>query len=213
MNEQHSIRVMTVDDHEIMRGGIKFVLLAFDDLELVAEARGGEEALRLCSETEPDVVLMDMKMPDMDGIATTKAIKQSHPQVQVVVLTSYPDEDLVRRALKAGAVGYVLKDTAKEDLADAVRAAHTGQTTLSPIVAEALMQAPDSPSSSSDELSEREQEVLALLAEGHSNKQIAERLHRSPYTIRHHVSQIIAKLGATNRAEAAALAVQRGLLR
>lgn len=210
MNERRFIRVMTVDDHEIMRGGIKFVLLAFDDLKLVAEAGSGEEALRLCDETEPDVVLMDMKMPNMDGVATTEAIKGLHPEVQVLVLTSYHDEDLVRRAMKAGAVGYVLKDASKEALADAVRSAHQGRTTLSPTVAEGLQLRASEPN---HELSEREQEILAMLAEGQSNKQIAQRLHRSPYTIRHHVSQIIAKLGAANRAEAAALAVQRGLVR
>jgi NarL family two-component system response regulator LiaR len=211
MAEQTRIRVMTVDDHEIMRGGIRFVLLAFDDLELVAEARSGEEAVKLCAEVDPDVVLMDMKMPEMDGIATTKAMKEACPNVQVLVLTSFHDKDLVHRAMQAGAVGYVLKDTSKDELADAIRAARLGHTTFSPKAADDLAQASSAPSSR-QELTEKEREVLVLLARGLSNSQIAERLHRSQFTVRHHVSQIISKLGAANRAEAAALAAQRGLL-
>ena len=212
MSESDRIRVMTVDDHEIMRGGIRFVLLAFDDLDLVAEARGGKEAVRLCVEVEPEVVLMDMKMPEMDGIATTKAIKDVCPETQVLVLTSFHDRNLVHRAMQAGAVGYVLKDTSKDDLADAIRAAKMGRTTLSPEAAEALVEAENDSVGSDQELTEREREILVLVATGLSNNQIAERLHRSPFTVRHHVSQIIAKLGVANRAEAAALAVHRGLL-
>jgi NarL family two-component system response regulator LiaR len=209
MAEQTRIRVMTVDDHEIMRGGIRFVLLAFDDLELVAEARNGDEAVRLCVEAKPEVVLMDLKMPGMDGIATTKAIKEVWPAAQVVVLTSFHDVDLVKRAMQAGAAGYVLKDTSKDELADAIRAAKAGRTILSPEAADDLVGANEEVA---QELTDREREVLVFLARGLSNSQIAKRIHRSPFTVRHHVSQIIAKLGAANRAEAAALAVQRGLL-
>ena len=115
------IRVLSVDDHEIMRGGVRFLLLAFDDLELVGEAQRGEDAVRLCQETAPDVVLVDMKMPGMDGIQTTAAIKAACPDVQVLILTSFHDHDLVRRSIEAGAVGYVLKDASKEDLAAAIR--------------------------------------------------------------------------------------------
>jgi NarL family two-component system response regulator LiaR len=212
MAEKTRIRVMTVDDHEIMRGGIRFVLLAFDDLELVAEARSGEEAVRLCAEAKPDVVLMDMKMPEMDGIATTKAVKKACPDVKVLALTSFHDKDLVQRAMQAGAVGYVLKDTSKDELADAIRAAKSGRTPLSPEAADDLVQASALPTESGQQLTDREREVLVLLAKGLSNTQIAERLHRSPFTVRHHVSQITSKLGAANRAEAAALAVRRGLI-
>jgi NarL family two-component system response regulator LiaR len=212
MAELTRIRVMTVDDHEIMRGGIRFVLLAFDDLELVAEARSGEEAVRLCAEAKPEVVLMDMKMPEMDGIATTKAIKEVCPETQILVLTSFHDKDLVQGAMQAGAVGYVLKDTSKDELAEAIRAARSGHTTLSPEAADALVGASAAPAQFGEELTDKEREVLVLVAKGFSNNQIAERLHRSPFTVRHHVSQVISKLGAANRAEAAALAVQRGLL-
>jgi NarL family two-component system response regulator LiaR len=213
MPEHETIRVMTTDDHEIMRGGIRFLLLAFDDLELVAEARSGEEAIRLAEEMRPDVVLMDMKMPGMDGVATTRAIKERYPDVQVLALTSFHDADLVQRALDAGAVGYLLKDTSKEQLADAIRAAKAGQATLSPEAASALVEGKRTRNELGSDLTERELEVLALLEKGLSNIQIAERLHRSPYTIRHHVSQIIAKLGAANRAEAVAIAVRSGLVR
>ena len=212
MAEQDRIRIVTVDDHEIMRGGIKFTLLAFDDLQLVGEARNGEDALRVCDEALPDVVLMDMKMPKMDGIATTRAIKDAHPDVQVVMLTSFHDKQLVQQAIQAGAVGYVLKDASKDELADAIRAARVGRTTLSSEVADDLVQANAPATVLEQDLTQREREVVVLLAKGLSNKQIAEQLHRSPFTIRTHVSQVMAKLGAANRAEAAALAVQRGLI-
>lgn len=212
MAKQDKIRVLTVDDHEIMRGGIKFTLLAFDDLQLVGEAQGGEDAVRVCGEVSPDVVLMDMKMSKMDGIAATKAIKEAHPAVQVVMLTSFHDRQLVQQAIQAGAVGYVLKDASKEELAEAIRAAQAGRTTLSSEAAYDLAQSDAPPTVVDSDLTQREQQVLVLLAKGLSNKQIADRLHRSPFTIRAHVSQIIAKLGAANRAEAAALAVQQGLI-
>jgi NarL family two-component system response regulator LiaR len=206
------IRVMTVDDHEIMRGGIRFLLLAFDDLELIAEARSGEEAVRLCAETCPDVVLMDMKMPEMDGIAATKAIKEASPNTQVLFLTGFHERSLVRQAMRAGAIGYLLKDTSKEDLAAAIRAAAAGRGTMSPEAANALAQDDEPLTASGGELTEREREVLRLLTQGLSNKKIAARIEISEFTVRNHVSQIIAKLGVANRSEAAVLAVQRGLV-
>lgn len=210
MDEPKRIRVMTVDDHEIMRGGIKFTLLAFDDLELVGEARSGQEALSVCGEVLPDVVLMDMKMPIMDGVATTKAIKGTHPGVQIVMLTSFHDHQLVQQAIQAGAVGYILKDASKEELAAAIRAAYAGRTTLSSEAANDLAGA--EPLALGNDLTQREHDVLVLLAKGMSNKQIAQQLNRSQFTVRSHVSQIINKLGAANRAEAAALAVQHRLV-
>jgi len=212
MDEEKRIRVMTVDDHEIMRGGIRFVLLAFDDLELVAEARRGEEAVRLCAAARPDVVLMDMKMPEMDGIAATKAVKEASPNTQVLFLTGFHERSLVQQAIHAGAVGYLLKDTSKEDLAAAIRAAADGRSTMSPEAAEVLADDGETAAASGGDLTEREREILALLAQGLSNKKIAERLEISEYTVRNHVSQVIAKLGVANRSEAAVLAVQRGLV-
>ena len=212
MDEEKRIRVMTVDDHEIMRGGIRFVLLAFDDLELVAEARSGEEAVRLCAAARPDVVLMDMKMPEMDGIAATKAVKEASPNTQVLFLTGFHERSLVQQAIHAGAVGYLLKDTSKEDLAAAIRAAADGRSIMSPEAAEVLADDGETAAASGGDLTEREREILALLAQGLSNKKIAERLEISEYTVRNHVSQVIAKLGVANRSEAAVLAVQRGLV-
>jgi NarL family two-component system response regulator LiaR len=212
MVDSTRIRVMTVDDHEIMRGGIRIVLLAFDDIELVAEARGGDEALRLCHDAEAEVVLMDMKMPEMDGIATTRALKAAQPEVQILILTSFHDHNLVRRAMEAGAVGYLLKDTSKEALAEAIRSAKVGKTTLSPEAAVDLHEKDGKLLDTAHDLTARECEVLGLLAQGLSNNQIAEQLERSPFTVRQHVSQIIAKLGAANRAEAAAIAVEHGVI-
>ncbi len=212
MADKCVIRVMTVDDHEIMRGGIRFLLLAFDDLQFVGEARSGAEALRICEQTRPDVILMDMKMPEMDGVATTAAIKAAFPETQVLVLTSFFDKEFVQGALHAGAVGYVLKDTSKDDLAAAIRAAHAGQTTLSPQAASALVEPVQAAGGLGQDLTQREAKVLALLVQGLSNNEIGKRLDRSPFTVRHHVSQIIAKLGAANRAEAAAIAVRHGLV-
>ncbi len=203
------IRVASVDDHEIMRGGIRFVLMAFDDFEMVGEARRGEDAVKMCQDVKPDVVLVDMKMQGLDGIETTATIKNACPQVQVLILTSFHNADLVRRAMKAGAVGYVLKDADKDELAGAIRAAKMGQTTISSQAAKSLA---DEPSGPTIKLTERESEVLALLVRGMSNKQIADQLNRSPFTIRHHVSQLIKRLGAANRAEVAAIAVQRELV-
>jgi NarL family two-component system response regulator LiaR len=210
MNSDRTIiRVASVDDHEIMQGGIRFVLMAFDDLKHVGDARRGEDAVQLCQEVNPDVVLVDMKMQGLDGVETTTAIKQSCADVQVLILTSFHDPGLVRRAMRAGAVGYVLKDASKEDLADAIRAASKGKTTISPEVARDLL---DDSSNASIELTDRELDVLALLVKGMSNKEIAKQLHRSPFTVRHHVSQLIQKLGAANRAEVAAIATQRKLI-
>ena len=202
------IRVLTVDDHEIMRGGVRFLLLAFDDLELVGEAQRGEEAVQLCRETAPDVVLVDMKMPGMDGIQTTAAIKAACPDVQVLILTSFHDHDLVRRSIDAGAVGYVLKDASKEDLAAAIRAAKAGQITVAPEAAADMLSGSHAPTI---DLTDREREVLLLLTKGMTNKQIGKQLHVSPFTVRHHVSQLIKKLGVANRAAVAAMRNTAGL--
>jgi NarL family two-component system response regulator LiaR len=212
MEEPDRIRVMTVDDHEIFRGGIRFLLLAFDDIELVAEAHDGEEALRLCEEVQPDVVLMDMMMSGMDGIQATEILRQRYPSMQVLALTSFYDRDLVQRAMQVGAIGYVLKGISMDKLRDAIRSAHAGEPVLSTEAVEMLVQAGDPSPRIGQDLSEREHEVLDLLAEGLSNAEIAEQMVVSVAAVKYHVSSILSKLGATNRTEAVARAHQHNLL-
>jgi NarL family two-component system response regulator LiaR len=210
--EQSPIRVLVVDDHAVVRSGIRYSLLAFEDIELVAEAANGKEALRLCSEIQPDVILMDMMMPGMDGVEATRAIADRHPQVQVIALTSFQEGNLVQEALQAGAIGYLLKDVEMDALAQAIRAAHAGRSTLAPEAAQALAKKAMQSASPGHDLTAREREVLALLVEGKSNVEIAENLAVSLSTARFHVSAIIDKLGVANRTQAATLAVRHRLV-
>ena len=213
MTQQAPIRVMTVDDHQIFRSGIKFSLVAFDEIELVGEAHSGEEAIELCDQLQPDVILMDMRMGGLDGISATRAIKEKYPRAQILMLTTFHDKTLVQQAIKAGAVGYVLKGISTEELVDAIRSAAKGQTTLSAEATQALLQVTSPPLDKPDYgLTQRQQEVLALLVEGLSNVEIAERLVISRHTVRYYVSEVLGKLGAANRAEAVAIALKSGLV-
>ena len=202
------IRVMLVDDHTMVRRGLAAFLKVFDDLQLAGEAESGAAAIQLCGEILPDVVLMDMVMPDMDGAAATRAIRQQFPQVQVIALTSFKEGNLVKNALEAGAIGYLLKDLSADELAQAIRAAHAGRATLSPEAAQALIETTNQPPEPGLALTEREREVLALMVEGLNNTQIAARLTVSPSTIKSHVSNILAKLGVASRTEAVTLALR-----
>jgi NarL family two-component system response regulator LiaR len=212
MDEPDRIRVMTVDDHEIFRSGIRFLLLTFDDIELLAEAQSGGEALCLCEQAQPDVILMDVMMPGIDGIESTKKIRERYPDVQVLALTSFYDKEMVQRAMQAGAIGYLLKGVSRDRLGEAIRSAHARQPTLSAEAVEALVRAPDPPHALGSDLSKRELEVLELLAQGLSNAEIAEQLIVSVAAVKYHVSSILSKLGATNRTEAVSLALQHQLL-
>jgi NarL family two-component system response regulator LiaR len=187
-------------------------LKVFDDLELVGEAADGEAAIQLCAHIMPDVILMDMVMPDMDGVTATGLIRQRFPTVQVIALTSFKEERLVQGALQAGAISYLLKDVSAEKLAQAIRAAHGGRSTLSPEAAQALVQAATQPPPIGNDLTEREKAVLILMVAGLNNTEIAEELGVSPSTIKSHVSHILAKLSVTSRTEAVALAVRHNLV-
>ena len=206
------IRVMLVDDHTMVRRGLATFLKVFDDLELAGEAESGETAIRLCAKVVPDVILMDMAMPDMDGAAATRAIRQQFPNVQVIALTSFKEGDLVKQALSAGAIGYLLKDVSADELAGAIRAAHAGRATLSPEAAQALVETSNQPAAPGLDLTERELEVLALMVEGLNNTQIAGRLTVSPSTIKSHVSNILSKLSVASRTEAVTLALRHHLI-
>jgi NarL family two-component system response regulator LiaR len=212
MSHPPPIRVLLVDDHAMLRRGLATFLKVFDDLELAGEAASGEDAIQLCGQVLPDVVLMDMVMPDMDGVTATRAIRRQFPEVQVVALTSFKEEELVQDALQAGAIGYLLKDVSADELAQAIRAAHAGRGTLSPQAAQSLAHAAVQPPTPGHDLTARERDVLVLLVEGLNNTQIADRLVVSPSTIKSHVSHILNKLGVASRTEAAALAVRHRLV-
>jgi two-component system, NarL family, response regulator LiaR len=205
------IRVLVVDDHTMLRKGLATFLKVFDDLELAGEAANGQAAIQLCAEIKPDVVLMDMVMPDMDGAAATRLIRKLSPSIQVLALTSFKEEILVQSALQAGAIGYLLKDVSADELAQAIRAAYAGRSTLSPEAAQALVHAVSQPPAPGFDLTGRESEVLTLMVEGLTNTQIAARLTVSPSTVKSHVSNILSKLGVSSRSEAVALAVRNKL--
>jgi two-component system, NarL family, response regulator LiaR len=206
------IRVMLVDDHTMVRRGLAAFLKVFDDLQLAGEAESGAAAIQLCAEILPDVILMDMIMPDMDGATATRALRQRFPQVQVIVLTSFKEGDLVKNALEAGAIGYLLKDVSADDLVQAIRAAHAGRATLSPEASQALVETANQPPAAGLDLTQREREVLTLMIEGLNNTQIASRLTVSSSTIKSHVSNILSKLGVASRTEAVTLALRKGIV-
>lgn len=211
--DQHaSIRVLTVDDHEIVRQGMAFLLLPFEDIDVVGSAGNGSEALAMCKEFRPDVVLMDMVMPEMDGPTVTQAIRKRFPNVQVLVLTSFHDETKVARAMQAGAIGYLLKGVSIDELADGIRSAYAGKPVMAPEAMQAIVRASQAGQAVADDLSERELEVLALLVQGKTNREIAEELLISLPTVKTHLRNIYGKLGAANRAEAASLAIRHGLI-
>ena len=206
------IRIMIVDDHAMVRRGLATILKVFEDLQLAGEAENGEVAVRLCGEIVPDVILMDMVMPGMDGAMATRAIRQQFPQVQVIALTSFKEGELIKNALEAGAIGYLLKDVSADDLVRAIRGAYAGRATLSTEVAQALVETANQPPPPGLNLTERERDVLILMVEGLNNTQIAGKLTVSPSTIKSHVSNILAKLGVASRTEAVTLALRNNMV-
>lgn len=212
MSEIKPIRVMIVDDHAVVRSGLGAFLTAFDDLELVGEASSGEQAIRICERVRPDVILMDLVMPGMDGAATTKAIREKCAEIQVIALTSFRETELVQGALQAGAIGYLLKNVSADELADAIRAACVGRPTLAPEAAQVLIQASRGLDQPHFELTEREREVLALMVKGMSNPEIAQHMIISRSTVKFHVSSILSKMNVNSRTEAVAMALQSKLV-
>ena len=206
------IRVMLVDDHAMVRRGLVAFLQVFDDLELAGEAANGDEAIQLCDRLLPDVVLMDLAMPDMDGVTATRIIRRRFPSVQVLALTSFTEEKLIQNALQAGAIGYLLKDVTAEELAQAIRAADSGRATISPKVVQAMVHAATQPPAPGHDLTKRERTVLNLMVDGLNNTEIAAKLVVSPSTIKSHVSHILRKLDVASRTEAVALAVRHHLV-
>jgi NarL family two-component system response regulator LiaR len=207
-----TIRVMLVDDHNVVRSGLATFLMAYDDLELVGQARNGVEAVNLCHRNKPDVILMDLMMPEMDGIAATRAILEDYPDVKIIAMTSFEEEELVHGVLAAGAISYLLKNVTSDELATAIRAASLGKSTLSPEAAKALIQATRPAKQPLYDLTEREKEVLDLVVQGQSNQQIAEALVISVATVKAHVSSILSKLQVSSRAEAIAYAIKHKLV-
>lgn len=214
MTESKTIRVMLVDDHAVVRSGLSTFLMTCDDMELVGEASSGEQALDMCQKVRPDVVVMDLVMSGMDGATATRLIRERCPEIQVIALTSFKEQELVQGALQAGAIGYLLKDISAGELANAIRAAYAGKPTLAPEAAQALIHAARLPADRIGfDLTEREREVLALMVQGLNNIGIAERLVISRSTAKFHVSSILSKLGSTSRTEAVVIALQNNLVK
>ena len=212
MSEPTPIRVMVVDDHDMVRRGLAAFLRVKPDLKLVGEARNGQEAVDLCAERQPDVILMDLVMPQMDGATAIRLVRERCPEIQVIALTSFQEQALVEQALQAGAISYLLKNVSANDLAEAIRAAHAGRSTLAPEAVQALIQATGNEPDLGHNLTPREREVLALMVEGLKNPEIAEQLTVSRSTAKAHVSNILSKLGASTRMEAISLALQHKLV-
>jgi NarL family two-component system response regulator LiaR len=210
MENCEPIRVMIVDDHQMVRDGLKVFLSVHEDIEVIADARDGQQALELCLQFGPDVVLMDIVMPKMDGPTATALLLEQCPQVQVIALTTFVEEELVQQAIQAGAISYLLKDVHPDRLAQAIRDAYGGQGTIDATAAQVLIQAKEQTPSLGNTLTKRELEVIRLLAQGVPNKEIAQVLNISLGTVRFHASNIYMKLGVSNRTEATRLAIEQG---
>jgi len=207
-------RILIADDHLIIRQGLRLILETEDDLQLIGEASDGAEALQLCTELRPDVVLMDLRMPGMDGITAIEKLRQTMPEIAVVILTTFNEDELMLRGIRAGAKGFLLKDTDRATLFDTIRAAARGETLLKPEIMSRLLDvaaAPATPASPFN-LSEREREVLAAVALGERSKEIAVKLYITERTVKAHLASIYQKMGVDSRAGAIAVAAQNGLL-
>jgi len=214
MNQPDCIRILITDDYAVVRNGLRSFLSAYDDFILVGEAASGEQAVRLCAQHQPDVVLMDLVMPgSVDGAEATRQIRQKHPRTQVIALTSFKEREQVQAALQAGAIGYLLKDVSAEELAEAIRQAREGRPTLAPQAAQVLIETALRPQEQLGfDLTAREREVLALMVAGLNNQNIAGKLFVSLSTAKSHVSNVLSKMGAATRTEAVSLALKHKLV-
>lgn len=208
-----AIRIIIADDHNMVRSGMALFLDAYEEFDLVGQADNGEDAVKLCLEHKPDVVLMDLMMPVMDGLVATKHILEALPETRIIVLTSLKDDSAVRAALQAGATSYLLKNASIQELAQAIRDTYIGQPTLSPEATRSLVMSARNPTPSADQLTEREREVLAHMVGGLTNRQIAAKLSVGLSTVKFHVSSILSKLNAVSRTEAVAMAIQHKLVK
>ena len=206
-----TIKILIVDDHAVVRSGLSKFLKVNKDLQLVGEASDGEEAIQLASLHLPDVILMDLMMPGIDGVAATREIHKKHPTIKIIALTSFSDSNMVQGALQAGAIGYLQKNVTAAELANAIRSAHVGRMTLSPEAAQALAESAAQPQIAGNQLTERERDVLKCMANGRNNQEIADELVISLGTVKFHVSNIFQKLGVDSRVEAVKLAIEQKL--
>ena len=207
MNQSSLIRIIVVDDHEVLREGILYLCLAAEDIDLVGEAANGQEALKLCDDLQPDIALIDLMMPDMDGIATIQVMREQYPEIKILVLTSFNSDSLINQALKEGAHGYILKSASTKDIITSIRLTYQGMSIISFDISNII-----SSKSSHLTLTPRQLEVLKLMAKGLTNAQIGKELSISLYTARFHVSEILSKLNVSNRAEAIGVAMKQHLI-
>jgi two-component system, NarL family, response regulator LiaR len=213
MTKKQQIGILLVDDHAVVRSGLGAVLMANDDLKLVGEAGNGQEAVNLCKKVKPDVVLMDLMMPVMDGVTAIRTIHDAQPDIKMIALTSFGERELVEGALKAGASGYLLKTVSAAELVAAIKGAMEGKTSLSPEAAQALVQGLKQPRAETHDLTVREQEILALMVDGLPNHEIADKLVVSQSTVKFHVSNILSKLEVSTRTEAVSVALKHKLVK
>jgi NarL family two-component system response regulator LiaR len=212
MNSSASIRVLLVDDHNVVRSGLATFLKAYEDLQLVGEAKNGVEAVNFCQQQQPDVILMDLMMPIMDGISATRAILADYPEIKIIAMTSFDEANLVNEVLGAGAMSYLLKNITADELVKAIRDAVSGRSTLSPEAAQVLIESTRLTKQPPCDLTEREMEVFHLVVQGQSNQQIANALVITIATVKAHISSILSKLQVSSRAEAIAYAIKHKIV-
>jgi NarL family two-component system response regulator LiaR len=212
MKKNRNIRILVVDDHSITRDGVKALLSIYEDLDYAGGANNGKEAVEMCKKIKPDVVLMDIEMPVMDGIDAASIIREENPAIKIIALTSFADKKLVGAAIKAGAISYILKNVSPDKIAETIRDAFAGKSNLSPEATQAIIEEVKEPSPNKFSFTKQEMNILNLIVKGYSNKTIASKLYISQHTVKFHIGNILSKLGAETRTEAAAIATRNKLV-